>query len=465
MSFENLDSSDASINRFERMLNEQRKEFFDLHEIESVAEHYILSSNWRRVLASVDFGLSLHPDSPGLMLYKAQALVAQNRFNEAVRLIERVHEMDPNNPDVYMNMGGLCQRTGRDEEALEHYSKALELDRELQPEVSGIKANYWYSKGKYLDALPYVMDLIEIDPYDDQALEMVLEIAQHEQIHEQIIDVLENWIRKEPGNYYLHLYIGQLYFDLQKFDSALQHIGSESVEHTPELAFERAFMMGKIALAKVEMEEAKKWFQSAREIEETDEMLRILSEVALIDGNYYEAQQYAQKAYMKNREEPQNALLLGQTHRYLGQNKEASRFFREFSNLADGDDPLLKVAASELIGIGHYAEGLHLYAKFLGQAGTKSDYLDFLDIALTCSDFEIALEQAEAARIKFPKERKFVWYASGAALILGNQNHAMELLSKSSFKQEDYEQLLDFYPEIADISSLKKMITPWIKRS
>jgi hypothetical protein len=38
-------------------------------------------------------------------------------------------------------------------------------------------------------------------------------------------------------------------------------------------------------------------------------------------------------------------------------------------------------------------------------------------------------------------------------------------LSKNTFKQEDYEQLLDFYPEIADISSLKKMITAWIKPS
>lgn len=135
MSLDNFEPSDASVNRFERMLNEQRNEFFDLHEIESVAEHYILSSNWRRVIACVDFGLSLHPQSPGLMLYKAQALVAQNRIHEASNLIEKVHEIDPFNPDVYMNLGGLCQRTGKDEEAMKHYSRALELDEELRPEV------------------------------------------------------------------------------------------------------------------------------------------------------------------------------------------------------------------------------------------------------------------------------------------------------------------------------------------
>jgi len=465
MSLDNFEPSDASVNRFERMLNEQRNEFFDLHEIESVAEHYILSSNWRRVIACVDFGLSLHPQSPGLMLYKAQALVAQNRIHEASNLIEKVHEIDPFNPDVYMNLGGLCQRTGKDEEAMKHYSRALELDEELRPEVLSIKASYWYNKGEYLSALPYIMELIELDSYDDQSLEMLLDIAQAEQIQDQVIDVLKRFAQSEPGNYYLQLYIGQLYFDVNDFANAQLFVGSSAVEHTPELQFERAFMMGKIALAQVAIDDAKKWFHIAREIEETDEILRILSEVALIDGNYYEAMRYAEKAYMINREEPQNALLLGQTHRYLGQNKEASRFFRQFSNLASDTDPMHRVAASELIGIGHYAEGLHIYARYLDHAGTRSDYMDFLDIALTCSDFEIALEQAEAARKKYPKERKFIWYASGAALILGNQNYAMDLLSKNTFKQEDYEQLLDFYPEIADISSLKKMITPWIKPS
>ncbi len=66
------------------------------------------------------------------------AMAQRQLWNEALFRFRRAALLDPSNPHVFNNLAVACEATGRFEEALESYQKALRL----APADRTLKANY-----------------------------------------------------------------------------------------------------------------------------------------------------------------------------------------------------------------------------------------------------------------------------------------------------------------------------------
>ena len=68
------------------------------------------------------------PKNPQLHFQRAHALISAERYPEALVELELVKELAPREPPVYIILGQVLQKLGRNTEALFHFNAALDLD-------------------------------------------------------------------------------------------------------------------------------------------------------------------------------------------------------------------------------------------------------------------------------------------------------------------------------------------------
>ena len=71
---ENREDINSSVQRFEKMLNNQEDSFFDIDTLEQIADHYFMQSKFDEALKACDLGLTHFPYTLELIILKAQVL-------------------------------------------------------------------------------------------------------------------------------------------------------------------------------------------------------------------------------------------------------------------------------------------------------------------------------------------------------------------------------------------------------
>lgn len=80
--------------------------------------------------SSLRRALQLAPDEPATEALLGWAMVAQEKFDEALMVFNRVLERDPENALARVNVGYICLKKGIWGEAIEHLTRAVQLDND-----------------------------------------------------------------------------------------------------------------------------------------------------------------------------------------------------------------------------------------------------------------------------------------------------------------------------------------------
>ena len=83
---------------------------------------------------------------------KAMALFKERKYKEAIDAFSSVLETEPDNADVYNNMGVAYSCVGDYEQAVNYYTKAIELDPELAQAYINL-SDLYYKTGDLSSAL------------------------------------------------------------------------------------------------------------------------------------------------------------------------------------------------------------------------------------------------------------------------------------------------------------------------
>lgn len=76
--------------------------------------------------SGVTLGSSSTPSNGGIVT--AYQLLQDGRLEDARRAYEKLRALEPRNPDVSLGLALIAQRQGRNDEAVQHYLKALEIE-------------------------------------------------------------------------------------------------------------------------------------------------------------------------------------------------------------------------------------------------------------------------------------------------------------------------------------------------
>jgi len=96
-----------------------------------LANSYLEDGKLEQALATFDDAIALNPDYSESHRGKAITLMLLERFDASRALFDRTIELDPTSALAYANRATLNDRTGRYEEAVRDYRKAVALDPKL----------------------------------------------------------------------------------------------------------------------------------------------------------------------------------------------------------------------------------------------------------------------------------------------------------------------------------------------
>ena len=153
---------------------------------------------------------------------KAMGLFKEGKYKEAIDAFSSVLETEPDNADVYNNMGVAYSYEGDAEHAEKCYIRAIELHPELAQAYINL-SDLYYKAGDIASAV----GTLQRGSYE---LEDNLTIAHllarvyiEDQRWDDAIVELERVLDGEPENYDAYYDLGHLYFELGDYESAIDN--------------------------------------------------------------------------------------------------------------------------------------------------------------------------------------------------------------------------------------------------
>jgi tetratricopeptide (TPR) repeat protein len=151
-----------NIIRFEKMLQNNDNEYFDLTILEQIIEFYLEENKIDKAFSACNLALETYPFSLEISLHKAQILANFGRHDEALVLVEKLQLMHPYEKDInYLKANILLLN--------ENYQEALELFETIKqqyPEKVEVLIRIGEANqklGKYSDAITAYEEAIEIN--------------------------------------------------------------------------------------------------------------------------------------------------------------------------------------------------------------------------------------------------------------------------------------------------------------
>ena len=153
---------------------------------------------------------------------KAMTFFKEGKYKEALDMFSMVLETEPDNADVYNNMGVAYSCTGDLGHAESCYTKAIELDPLLAQAYINL-SDLYYKAGDLASALG-TLQRGSYELEDNLAIAHLLaRVYIDDQRWEDAIVELERVLDGEPENYDAYYDLGHVYFELGDYESAISN--------------------------------------------------------------------------------------------------------------------------------------------------------------------------------------------------------------------------------------------------
>jgi tetratricopeptide (TPR) repeat protein len=173
--FENSDDLHDLIHKFEAVIQDNKVQFFDVDEFEFIAEHYLHEGHDQLALKAIEMASKVHPGESSFPLMQARYFLDQQDFKKAKLTISRAEILDPDNADLKVIKGEYFALIGQYKKAILWFEAALKTPDQLADyyTVIHLLSNAYIALERPMEALPYLHELLEIDPEDEMVMFML----------------------------------------------------------------------------------------------------------------------------------------------------------------------------------------------------------------------------------------------------------------------------------------------------
>jgi tetratricopeptide (TPR) repeat protein len=213
---------DELLNRWEDMLKNKKKYFFDVFEFENIIDYYIDTDKANNALKAISLASEQHPSSIIIQLKKAQVLIDKGQSSQALKIIEQLERIESSNIDVYLVKGAALNALNRYSEAERAFDMAVGFSFDEKVDVLQTVANGFEEIGKYQVSLKYLLEAFRMEPGN---LLLLFDIGYCYEKLGQIkmsIDYYLRYLDKEPFSENAWYNLGILYTKAEMFEKAVE---------------------------------------------------------------------------------------------------------------------------------------------------------------------------------------------------------------------------------------------------
>lgn len=227
--FESEDFKEA-LKQYEESTAKGEFAYFDSEQLLDIADFYAMHEQNDKLEQTVDYGLTLHPDSDEIKLFKARLLMTKDKLLEAHMLLESISEMDE---EIALVRGSLMVLQNQSEKAMEYLwnyftdkEKSMEIQFSILLDIIELFYEYHDKNDYALQWAEFAWQLSKRRSIDDdelrQAQDYLTDLRFEAGQPDKAILILEQIIDKDPYDIHSWLRLGYIYAESGSHEEALE---------------------------------------------------------------------------------------------------------------------------------------------------------------------------------------------------------------------------------------------------
>jgi tetratricopeptide (TPR) repeat protein len=455
-----------TVRRFEEMLATSATVFFDLSDFELLIDHYTGQQDYPHALRACEMALEQYPFSADLLIDKAQILAMLSRTTEALRLIDEVAELEPNNPDVAVTRGIIYSQRSEFGRAVEFFEQGLAQsgDDHGRDDVEfnlGLAYQHW---GKPRAAARHYQQSLKLNPANESAAHELLQCWALSDELGNAPAFFQTFVDTDPFSARAWFNLGLAHFRLENNDDA--HDAFEYATFT-DADFHAAFgYLGQTLVLRGDYRSALDAFdQSFPTGQPTAEALCNLGECHEKLQEWTEAKRYYQRALELDPETDEAWFGLGMV--LAGQERwfEALHYMRKALSLYDeSGEYWLGLARCEYL-VGNIVSALDAYEHATAADPASAEaWVGWASVLFEQGHHEEAADLVKTALETAPDDAELNYRAAAYLLAAGRYREAYTYLENALLLDFDkHPMLFEYLPALASQPTLLRLIDQYRK--
>ncbi|HDS01853.1 MAG TPA: tetratricopeptide repeat protein [candidate division Zixibacteria bacterium] len=157
---------------------------------------------------------------------------SQKKFTDALKMFERVTQLEPDNLDAWKNMGLSATETGDLSKGEKAFTEALKI-KSNDPELTELFAMLFYKNEAYKRAIAKLEDLVKLKNQDKKTFYALGKSYKEAGNNEQAIVNLQSATKIDPEYQMAYFELGNIYLEDENWSKAMQNY-EKSVQYDPD---------------------------------------------------------------------------------------------------------------------------------------------------------------------------------------------------------------------------------------
>lgn len=216
------EDKNLSLTRFESMLKTNDILFFDSNEFENIIHHYLENGKVALSKRAIKLGLEQHPSSINLRLFQVEIFVIENKFAEANELLDDLHNLEPNNEEIFIQKANVLSKQDEHQKAIDTLLIAIDISNspEDDADLYALVGMEYLFLDQFENAIKYFKKCLESDNSDYSALHNIVYCFDYLNQTSEAIEYLNKYLDTNPYCEIAWHQLGRQYFTLKEYAKA-----------------------------------------------------------------------------------------------------------------------------------------------------------------------------------------------------------------------------------------------------
>lgn len=459
MPFNSNGNRNLPISKFESMLKTNNVYFFDSTEFEGIIQHYLDVGRQSLAYKAIKLGLEQHPSSVNLKLLNAELLVYEDKLDEADKILNDLHAIEPNNEEIYVQKATILSKRSQHLKAIDSLKIALAFTDEKADILAMIGVEYLYLD-EFDNARLNFAKCLEVDFDDYSSLYNVIYCFDMQNKNNEAIDYLNKFIEKDPYSEVAWHQLGRQHFIIKEYEEALRAFDYAVVI---DESFVGAFLEKAKTLEKLERpEEAIENYLATIELDDPTAFAyyRIGSCYKEI-GNKGLALTYFKKTVKEDPLLDKGWIALSRIYCDDKRYQKALYYINKALAIDESNTLYWRMNAEINLKLDFYEESAKAFYSCLEYDDTDLDiFVGLADVLNFIGDFDEAIKVLTRAKRIFPKHTEIEYRLGCLYFVLGDDIKGEKFLKEGLKSDYGYHSIFkEIYPAVFGLDVVKNLVS------
>lgn len=380
------------LRQYDNLLRGKSNAYLEEEAFEKIIEYYEIGEDFRKALQAVELAIEQFPYSGALLVRKADLLLNNRNYTEALELLDRASVYDNHNIDIYILKTEILLAIDEQQQAVALLEEALKqfdgeervellfeladvyddyedfekvfdclaeiLNQEPNNEEALYKICFWTDyTGRNAESISLHQKIIDEYPYNELAWFNLGTAFQGLKLYEKAIDAYQYAIAIDEKFDYAYRNLGDAYIRIRKYKKAI-----ESLEKVVELSKPEDVIFEAIGYCYEKIKNyalARFYYKKATHLNHENSYL--FYKIAFTyygEGKYIQSMKQLETALKMKKPKPEYYLLMADTKMALALYKEAIQYYMDLVRLKPKSFIAWDALVRSLIIAEHYDEAL-----------------------------------------------------------------------------------------------------------